>query len=173
MQARAFWRIVAVDRSDLLDQLLELFHDESARFCVIGGLAVNAYAEPVVTLDLDIVVAVPDLPAIELKLAERFRVERFHHSVNVSHPDSHLRVQIQTDPRYAPFVERAERREILGMIMPVARAEDVLAGKIWAVQDGGRRPSKRQKDLADIARLLEFDPTLRRHVPDDVLARLV
>jgi hypothetical protein len=41
------------------------------------------------------------------------------------------------------------------------------------VMDETRRPTKRQKDLADIARLLESDPSLRKHVPAEVLARLV
>jgi hypothetical protein len=35
------------------------------------------------------------------------------------------------------------------------------------------RASKRQKDLADIARVLETYPALRAMVPADVLARLV
>ena len=61
----------------------------------------------------------------------------------------------------------------MGLVLPVARIEDVLHGKVWAAQDPTRRASKRQKDLADIARLLETDPTLREEVPDDILARLV
>jgi hypothetical protein len=44
---------------------------------------------------------------------------------------------------------------------------------VWAVQDPTRRASKRQKDLADIARLLEHDPGLRSQVPQDVLNKLV
>jgi hypothetical protein len=39
--------------------------------------------------------------------------------------------------------------------------------------DPSRRPSKRQKDLADIARLLEAFPALRQQVPAEVLTRLV
>jgi hypothetical protein len=70
-------------------------------------------------------------------------------------------------------VERAERRDVLGLTLPVARVEDVLQGKIWAVQDRMRRPSKRQKDLADIARLLESYPDLRNDVPREVLALLL
>jgi hypothetical protein len=62
-----------------------------------------------------------------------------------------VRIQIQTDPRYAAFVPGAARRSVLGLELPVATVEDVLQGKIWAAQDAGRRPSKRQKDLADIA----------------------
>ena len=57
--------------------------------------------------------------------------------------------------------------------MPVASVEDVLQGKIWAAQDPARRASKRQKDLADIARLLETDPVLHPRVPADVLERLI
>jgi hypothetical protein len=173
MQARAFWKAVTVDRSDLLEQLLTLFRDEQIRFCVIGGLAVNAYVEPVVTLDVDLVVAAVDLARLEPRLAERFRVERFPHSLNVSLSGSDLRVQCQLDQRYAPFVERAGARQILGVTVPVATPEDVLAGKVWAVQDEDRRPSKRQKDLADIARLLEAFPDLRSEVPAAVLEKLL
>ncbi|MFN8423976.1 MAG: hypothetical protein U0470_11575 [Anaerolineae bacterium] len=61
---------------------------------------------------------------------------------------------------------------MLGLALPVATAADVLAGKVWAVQDATRRPSKRQKDLADIARLIEALPELRAGVPVGVLGRL-
>jgi hypothetical protein len=33
---------------------------------VIGGQAVNAYAEPVVTLDLDLAIAIEQIPQVEL-----------------------------------------------------------------------------------------------------------
>lgn len=86
---------------------------------------------------------------------------------------SDLRARIQTDPRYAVFVDRAEDHEVLGLRLRVAAIEDVLQGKVWAAQDPDRRPSKRQKDLADIARLIESRPDLRDRVPSDVLARLI
>ena len=56
--------------------------------------------------------------------------------------------------------------------MLVGFAREVLQGKVWAVQDPSRRPSKRQKDLADIARLVESDPALRESVPPEVLQRI-
>ena len=68
---------------------------------------------------------------------------------------------------------RAQLRSVLGMTVPVAHVEDVLQGKVWAAQDPERRPSKRQRDLADIARLLETHPELRAKVPADIRARLV
>jgi hypothetical protein len=172
MRALAFWKAVAVDQSDFLEGFLAVLEENRFAYCLIGGQAVNAYAEPVVSLDLDVVLAVGEIERAEALLRERFRIERFAHSLNVSAPGSRLRIQIQTDPRYAAFVDRAQRRDVLDLALPVAAIEDVLAGKIWAVQDETRRPSKRQKDLADIARLLEVQPALKAFVPADVLARL-
>jgi hypothetical protein len=129
--------------------------------------------DPVVSLDLDLVVAAGDLQQLEPVLGAHFRVERFPHSLNVSADNSDLRVQFQTDPRYAAFIDRSSLRDVLGVRLPVAAVEDVLVGKVWAVEDEQRPPSKRQKDLADIARLLEAFPELRAEVPDTVLRRLV
>jgi hypothetical protein len=173
MQSLAYWKTVTTDHAGFLDRIVALLSESAVRYCVIGGQGVNAYVEPVVSLDLDLAVATEDLDATESLLREHFKVTRFPHSVNVSLAGSDLRVQLQTDPRYAPFVERASSRDVLGLLLPVAAVEDVLQGKVWAVQDPGRRPSKRQKDLADISRLLEAQPELRRRVPEDVLARLI
>lgn len=56
--------------------------------------------------------------------------------------------------------------------MPVASARDVLQGKVWAAQDHSRRVSKRQKDLADIARLVEAVPALRASVLREILQKI-
>lgn len=173
MKALAFWKAVTVDREDFLERFLESLRTAGVGYCLIGGQAVNAYAEPVVSLDLDVVVAADQIDAVEASLAKQFVVRRFGHSVNVSAPGSDVRVQIQRDPRYLAFLPNATQREVLGITVPVARLEDVLQGKIWAALDPTRRPSKRQKDLADIARLLEVSPDLRAQVPAEILARLV
>ena len=55
----------------------------------------------------------------------------------------------------------------------MARLEDVLQGKLWSVMDPERRASKRQKDLADISRVLEAYPKLRAQVPKEILSRLL
>ena len=173
MQALAFWKAVTMDRSDMLEDLFAFLSHHHVRFCAIGGVAVNAYAEPVVTLDLDLVLATPDLARVEPLLSDAFTVERFPHSVNLARPGSDLRVQLQTDPRYSAFVDRAAPATVLGITLPVARVEDVLQGKVWAASDPKRRSSKRQKDLADIARLIEQRPALRAQVPEEILARLL
>lgn len=153
-----------------MESLLDLLEEEGVRYCVIGGQAVNYYVEPLVSLDL--VVATDQISAVETLLAERFAVRRFPHSINVRPGESDLRVQIQTDPRYADFVGRAVRGEVLGIEMPVASARDVLQGKVWAAQDHSRRVSKRQKDLADIARLVEAVPALRASVLREILQKI-
>lgn len=172
MHALTFWKTVTMDTTDLLQRLIAFLRERNIRFCVIGGQAVNAYVEPLVSLDLDLAVAVESLDDLERYLSERFQVRRFPHSLNISLPGSDLRVQIQTDARYRAFVERAVEADVLGMTLPVASLEDVLQGKIWAVLDPERRGSKRQKDLADIARLIEAYPHLRAKVPAAILTRL-
>lgn len=57
----------------------------------------NAYVEPVVSLDLDLVVALEELERVDSLLQKRFRVDRFPHSLNVSLAGSDLRVQIQLE----------------------------------------------------------------------------
>jgi hypothetical protein len=84
-----------------------------------------------------------------------------------------LRVQIQTDPRYLNFPAHASLRNVLGVALPVARIENVLQGKVWAVSDHTQRGSKHQKDLADIARLLDKHPYLRDRVPTGILDLLI
>jgi len=162
-----------MDETDFLSELIQLLNAEGILYAVVGGQAVNAYVDPLVSLDLDLVVATQDLERVELLLRKHFRVERFPHSLHASQPGSNLRAQVQTDPRYAAFVQRASPQEVLGLMLPVADVRDVLRGKIWAAQDTTRRPSKRQKDLADIARLLERYPDLRSSVPQDILERLI
>ncbi len=172
MQALEFWKTVTVDKANLLERLIALLDEHGIRYCVIGGQAVNAYVEPLVSLDLDLVVAPNQIPQVESLLTQSFNVKRFPHTLNVTLPGSDLRVQIQTSPIYSTFVERALPRNVLGLTLPVARIEDVLRGKIWAAREPTRRPSKRRKDLLDIERLLEDYPQLREQVPEDILSQL-
>ena len=172
MQALAFWKAVAMDESNFLEGLIGLLAEHKIRYCVIGGQGVNAYAEPLVSLDLDLVVAVDQMEEVERLLRCRFQVERFPHSLNVSEPGSQLRVQIQTDPRYFDFPSRSSERDVLGLRLPVAAIDDVLKGKIWAAQDPERPAGKRRKDLLDIERLIETHPRLRSQVPHEIIERL-
>jgi hypothetical protein len=173
MRAASFLRAVTADHADLLGHITGSLQRAQIAFCVVGGQAVNAYVEPLVSLDLDLVIAAGRLEDALSAFGSHVQIERFPHSLNLASSGSDLRVQIQTDNRYASFVERASEREVLGHRLPVAAVEDVLQGKIWAAQDAERRPSKRQKDMADIARLIERHPNLRERVPKELLDRLI
>jgi len=169
MTGKEFLNSLANGKSDVIQILIDILSKTGSRYCLIGGLAVNAYVEPVVSLDLDIVPAAEDVGAICRAAKERgLKVEEFEHSVNIASEASDLRIQLQVDPRYQKFVPTAEDRDVLGYKMRVARLEDVLQGKVWAYMDKTRRKSKRQKDLADIFRIIERYPQLEQTLPQSL-----
>jgi hypothetical protein len=173
MTGKEFLNSIANGEIDVLEMLLDMLKNTKTDYCVIGGLAVNAYAEPVVSLDLDLVVVSTRMPdVVEAAAAAGMKVEEFEHSVNLSVAGSDLRVQLRKDPRYQEFISRAKVCGVLGYEMSVARIEDVLRGKVWAYSDETRRGSKRQKDLADIMRLVETHPELCDLLPDEIRALL-
>lgn len=173
MTGKTFMNAVGNGKTDILQMFLRILEETKSPYCIIGGLAVNAYVEPVVSLDLDIVVAMEDIEEV-CKAAKHkgLRVEKFEHSVNLTSAKSDLRVQLQTDVRYQEFISRSRTKQVLGYRMKVATMEDVLQGKVWAYLDEERRKSKRQKDLADIMRLVEAYPELERRIPGGVKKEL-
>jgi len=173
MNARDFANRVTNSRSDFLQEFLDILEENQVPFCVIGGLAVNAYAEPVVSLDLDLIVVSERLDELVAILENRFIVKKYPHSINVSSPHSDLRIQIQTDAKYQAFIPRSSRKTVLGYDIPVAALKDVFQGKIWAFSDSTRRPSKRQKDWADIMRLAETHPHLIALLPNSLRDRFM
>ncbi len=169
MTGKEFLNSIANGKSDILQLFLAVLEETSSSYALIGGLAVNAYVEPVVSLDVDIVVAVDDIEAvITAAKSHQLTVERFEHSIHISGPGSDLRIQVQTDPRYQEFLTDATVRNIFGYDMKVVTLENVLQGKVWAYADETRRRSKRQKDLADILRIIESFPELTTQLPADL-----
>ncbi len=173
MTGKKFMNIVANGKEDILQIFLNILKRKKTVYCIVGGLAVNAFVEPVVSLDLDVVIENKDIDKVSKEIIDKgFKVERFEHSLNLTSSKSDLRIQIQTDSRYQEFLSRASSKEVLGYKMNVASIEDVLQGKVWAYLDEKRRMSKRQKDLADIIRLIEAYPALERLIPSIILEKL-
>ena len=119
------------------------------------------------------VVVAKELPDLLALLEKKYRLKRYAKSINISSSFSDLRIQIQLDGRYQDFLKRAKEKEVLGYKLPVAGIEDVLRGKIWAAEDKARRPSKRQKDLADILRLIEAKKSLASLLPKSLKKTLL
>lgn len=153
--------------------LVETLERREIPWCMIGGLAVNHWAaEPMATADVDVVIALGRVEEAVKALTEAgFVAKRFAWSVNLQ-GQSKVSVQISTEDFYKDFPARAVAADIHGILMRVACREDTLRGKLEAYTDQRRRPSKRQKDLLDIARMVEVHPDLRAQVPADVLEKL-
>ncbi|MBI4548273.1 MAG: nucleotidyl transferase AbiEii/AbiGii toxin family protein [Ignavibacteriae bacterium] len=172
MTEKEFTNKVTHSSRDFLGEFLALLNQNKIHYCVIGGLAVNAYAEPVVSLDLDIIIATSDREKLLSSFSKDYSIKEEKHSINISVEFSDLRIQIQTDSRYQEFIRRTVTKKVLGYELSVASLEDVLRGKLWAYSDPERRESKRQKDLADILRLVESHPELKALLPLDLQSRI-
>jgi hypothetical protein len=172
MTKKEFLNAVSNGKIDILQIFLDTISAVGTDYCVIGGLAVNAYAEPVVSLDLDIIIATKDVEILCKAASKHFTIQRFEHSINLSSSESDLRIQLQMDSRYQDFIPRAKTHNVLGYDMKVADVKDVLQGKIWAYSDEERRMSKRQKDLADILRLIESFPDIMNQLPDTIRKKI-
>ena len=153
--------------------LVETLEQREIPWCMIGGLAVNHWAEePMATADVDLVIAAGRVAeAVEALKKAGFKAKRFAWSVNLK-GRSKVSVQISTEKFYRDFPQRAVPADIHGILMRVASLEDTLQGKIAAWRDRERRPSKRQKDLTDILRLIEAHPRLKKSLPADVVKHL-
>lgn len=169
MNQKTFLNGLSNGKKDIIQELIDLMNQTSIEYCVIGGLAVNAYVEPVVSLDLGIVVIIDAIDKLIESTKNEFKIEKFPHSINLGSEDSDIRIQLQTDTRYQDFIKRASIKNIMGYQMNVASLEDVLTGKVWAYSDKQRRGSKRQKDLADIMRIIESFPELKSRLPESTI----
>ncbi|MCZ2392020.1 MAG: nucleotidyl transferase AbiEii/AbiGii toxin family protein [Acidobacteria bacterium] len=153
--------------------LIETLEHAEIPWCVIGGLAVNYWAEEsIATADVDLAIAGDELEqAIGLLEAAGFRSSRHAYTVNLK-GRSAISVQISTEPVYLDFPSRSVPADVHGILMRVSCLEDTIQGKILAWRDSERRSSKRQKDFLDIMRLVESHPHLADSLPEDVLAAL-
>ena len=108
-----------------------------------------------VTQDVDFVVTADAVEKTVSLLEEAgFRSETFEWSVDFT-GRSTVSVQLSTEPFYRDFPSRAVPADVHGILLRVASLEDTFSGKIKAWSEPKRRQSKRIKDLADIARLVE------------------
>src|SRR6267378_6007347 len=95
-EAEVFEAVTGGGSSDFA--LLVSILNEHGVWCLIGGLAVNCYVEPVYTLDADIVVAATEADSIKQELAAAgFSLQEFPHSINARMSGSELRIQLTTD----------------------------------------------------------------------------
>jgi len=161
MTPKQFYDWQTAGGTDDVMRLVDCLERADLAWCAIGGVAVNHWAaEPMVTQDVDFVVAAESVDfATEVLEEAGFKSERFAWSINFR-GRSKVSIQLSTEDFYKDFPSRAVPADIHGILMRVASLEDTLKGKIKAWRDAERRQSKRLKDIADIARLVESHPQL-------------
>jgi hypothetical protein len=173
MTQRQFYDWQTLGGGTDVSSLVRALESREIPWCMIGGLAVNHWSrEPMATADVDLVIAADRIDEAVAALTETgFTENRFEWSVNLK-GNSNVSIQISTEALYREFPARSVPADVHGILMRVASLDDTLAGKIAAYSDPARRPSKRQKDLADIARLIEAHPQLAANIPAAIAARL-
>jgi hypothetical protein len=173
MMAKQFYDWQTSGGTDDVMRLVDCLERADIAWCAIGGVAVNHWArEPMVTQDVEFVVAAGEIErVVPLLEAAGFRSERFDWSVNFQ-GRSKVSMQLTTEEFYREFPSRAVPADVHGILLRVASLEDTLRGKMKAWAEPGRRQSKRIKDLADIARLVEAHPKLWDALTDDLKRQL-
>jgi hypothetical protein len=169
MTSKKFYDWQTAGGTDDVMRMVDALERADISWCAIGGVAVNHWAkEPMVTQDVDFVVAVENIERTVDALKEAgFSCEQFAWSINFK-GRSKVSIQLSTEEVYHGFPERAVAADVFGILLRVASLEDTLKGKLLAWRDQSRRQSKRFKDFADIARLVEAHPALWERLPDEV-----
>ncbi|MFV1980614.1 MAG: nucleotidyl transferase AbiEii/AbiGii toxin family protein [Rhodothermia bacterium] len=169
MTAKQFYDWQTSGGTDDVMRLVDILERVDLAWCAIGGVAVNHWAEePMVTQDVAFVVSSDAIErTVSLLVEAGFSSEEFDWSVNFK-GRSKVSIQLSTEDFYSDFPSRAVPADVHGILLRVASLEDTLSGKIKAWSEPKRRQSKRIKDLADIARLVEAHPELWGVLTDDL-----
>ncbi len=156
-----------------VSRLVAALEEREIPWCMIGGLAVNHWAEePMATADVDLVIASEKVEeAAEALRSLGFSESRFPWSINFKGA-SKVSIQISTEDMYLEFPDRSVPAHVHGILMHVASLNDTLAGKLAAYLDPQRGRTKKLKDILDIGRLVDAHPDLTTALPEEVLTKL-
>jgi predicted nucleotidyltransferase len=173
MTQRQFYDWQTLGGAKDVSRLVAALEEREISWCMIGGLAVNHWAEePMATADVDIVIVADKIEeAAETLKNLGFSENRFPYSINFK-GDSKVSIQISTEEMYLHFPKNSVPANVHGILMRVASLEDTLAGKLAAYREPKRRPTKKLKDILDIGRLAEAHPELLKTLPSDIVAKL-
>jgi hypothetical protein len=165
---------VVAEGSSAFAEVIAVLEQAGTRYAVIGGLAINAYVEPVFTADADIVIALNEVDHFtEALLGRGYTVQRYPFSLNFRKAGSDLSLQISTDLVYQGFLDRAVKKSVLDIQANVASLRDLVEGKIRAWSDPERRLSKRAKDQTDLFRIAERYPEMIELLPEKLGSEII
>lgn len=147
----------------VLRRFSEFFEREGTRYCVVGGLAMQAWGHSRFTKDVDLAVARSDQARV-IAFAESIGYESFFVSAGFSNHD-------HRDPRYgridfmypddltaARMFEASVRRLVVGGLeAPVASAQHLAMMKGLAMKENPARIPYEAEDVSHLLRLPEVD----------------
>ena len=161
MTAREIYDLALRGGGNDFQTVTELLERLGEPWCLIGGLAVNVYCEPIYTADADFVVIANQLDLVCAELAGLgFTISQHRFSVNAQLPGTGL------------VLQRATPAEELGVQCRVAALADLFQGKLWAASDPEHRPTKRAKNELDLLRIAHAYPEYLWLLPEALRARL-
>ena len=173
MTLRQFYDWQTLGGAKDVSQLVAALEEREISWCMIGGLAVNHWAEePMATADVDLVMVSDRVEeAVDTLKELGFFKKRIQWSINFK-GESKVSIQISKEEIYLDFPSRSVPANVHGILMRVASLEDTLAGKLAAYPEPQRRRTKKLKDILDLGRLVDAHPELVDLLPPEVLTKL-
>jgi hypothetical protein len=159
------WHNPTVDFARELDAIRAFLVQRRFRVAVIGGVALGAYGNPRLTLDLDVVTEASAQEALIAFMESQGFVTLHRSSGYSNHRHSQrgrvdfMYVRDQTADRL--FASTTELPGPGGQPIPVPKPEHLIAMKVQAMRDA---PERGLQDLVDIAYLLQVDGVDREEV---------
>lgn len=176
MTERELYNHVSKGGGDVIADAVKILRNE-CKFCLIGGLAVNCYVEPVYSMDVDFAVSVCDTG----KLLHSFEEAGFHvgertYSARFSCPESMCqirpgclaRIRIDNESRMKEFPLRADNREIFGEIIPVACLDDLVQERSWFLECPDLDIVSSKKAGLDLIRISMKYPEYLPKMPEEI-----
>lgn len=151
----------------ILKDLFDFLHNEKIAFAVIGAFALKAYGHVRATRDIDFVAPAEAQQKI-INYLEALGFETLHRSRGFS---NHVRalphweridfVYVQGETADQLFSQARPLLELEGRLLPVVKAEHLIALKLFAMKND---PQRGLQDMADIQQLLRMTPVDRDEV---------
>ena len=175
MSSLAFWKAVVADKSNFLERVIALLESSGFPYCVIGGVAVNAYAEVAITKYFDVSVRSNDFAAVVEKLHAQFEISTDETETTIFRTaGSGLEVRVfVAKPGWGARPKSCQRMDVCGLQLPVASSD--ATARFWAerASDIRLRKSHRAIEIYHLARLVEASPELLPLIPDTVRESMV
>jgi len=148
---------------------------KNSEYCLIGGLALNSYVEPVFTADADFAIAADDIDKLKDAFKEAgFKFKKNKYDIEISFAGSVLKVHLTYDKQYQNFAKNAKDGKLFNEIdVKIADIKDLILGKSWTWADPYRKATKRTKDKLDLMRIHEEIPSVRELIPKAIVEELI